>query len=205
MPWLSLSPASGSLRLGCLRPMRLLPRVVAMPWLSLSPASGSLRLSWDLSNLRPLRPTRASRRLSAVSRSSNSNKMRTTRTKTACLSWLTSFNLRSRPTRSRLRRLRRLLLLTWPSSARLNKSLRRLRTGPSSPSLSSQLLAQCSKSESKHLIQHGTISLTKSLTEEVQTLTPFYCSDDIKKPYSGIHLCFLSDMLKFRTEEFHCI
>merc|ERR1719468_1285598 len=205
MPWLSLSPASGSLRLGCLRPMRLLPRVVAMPWLSLSPASGSLRLSWDLSNLIPLGLQSASRRLSAVSRSSNSNKMRTTRTKTACLSWLTSFNLRSRPTRSRLRRLRRLLLLTWPSSARLNKSLRRLRTGPSRPSLSSQLPAQCSKSESKHLIQHGTISLTKSLTDEVQTLTPFYCSDDIKKPYSGIHLCFLSDMLKFRTEEFHCI
>merc|ERR1712029_326170 len=44
--------------------------------------------------------------------------------------------IRSRPTSSRSRRLKRLLPSTWPSSARLSRSWRRLRRGPSSPWLS---------------------------------------------------------------------
>merc|ERR1719507_1218560 len=46
-------------------------------------------------------------------------------------------NRRSRPTKSRLRRPRRLLPSTWPSSGRPSRSLRRLRTGPGWPSLPS--------------------------------------------------------------------
>merc|ERR1712170_121077 len=67
-------------------------------------------------------------RLSAVLRSSNSNKMKITRIKIVCLNLLASFNKRSRPTRSKLRKLKKLLLLTWPNIARPNKSLKRLRS-----------------------------------------------------------------------------
>merc|ERR1712029_41706 len=107
----------------------ILPREDAMPWLSLSLASESLRLSLDLSKARHLRPSKPSKRLSAASRSSNSRLMRITKTKTAWVNWPTSFNPRLRPTRSRLKRLKSLLLSTWLSSARLNKSLRRLKRG----------------------------------------------------------------------------
>merc|ERR1711997_1335677 len=98
--------------------------------LELRLASVSLRLNLDLSNLRLLIPTRASRRLSAASRNFNSNKMKTTRTKIACLIWLASCKLRSRLTRSKLKKLRRLLLSTWPSSARPNKTLKKLKKEP---------------------------------------------------------------------------
>merc|ERR1712008_219849 len=104
--------------------------VAVLLWLSLRIASVSLRLNLDLSNLRLLIPTRASRRLSAASRNFNSNKMKTTRTKIACLIWLASCKLRSRLTRSKLKKLRRLLLSTWPSSARPNKTLRKLKRDP---------------------------------------------------------------------------
>merc|ERR1712039_300952 len=53
-----------------------------------------------------VKPSRDSKRLSAVSRSSNSNKMKITRIKIVCLNLLASFNKRSRPTRSKLRKLR---------------------------------------------------------------------------------------------------
>merc|ERR1711953_1414691 len=74
--------------------------------------------------------TYKAKRLSATSRNSNSKLMKTTRTKTVCLSWPTSSKLRSRLTRSKLRRLKSLLPSTWPSSARLNKSLRKPKKGP---------------------------------------------------------------------------
>merc|ERR1712136_492402 len=81
------------------------------------------------------RTTRPSKGQSVASRSSSSNKMKIARIKTACLSWLPSCNPRLRPTSNRLRRLRRLLLSTWPSSGRLNKSLRKLRSAQSWPQL----------------------------------------------------------------------
>merc|ERR1711976_280577 len=70
------------------------------------------------------------RRLSAAARSSSSRLMRTRRTRTEWPSLPASCSRRLRPTRSRLRRLRRLLPSTWPSSERLSRSLRRLRIEP---------------------------------------------------------------------------
>merc|ERR1711963_1084849 len=125
-----LNPKLLSLTKDWLKPMKLLPRVAAMPWLSLSPASVNWRLSLEAFKARLLRLTRASKRLNVVSRSCNSNKMRITRTLTACLSWLASSNKRSRPTRSKLRRLKKLLPSTWLSTARPNKNLRKLKRGP---------------------------------------------------------------------------
>merc|ERR1711862_333775 len=57
----------------------------------------------------------------------SSRLMRTRRTRTEWLNLPPSCSRRSRPTRSRLRRPRRSLPSTWPSSARLSRSLRRLR------------------------------------------------------------------------------
>merc|ERR1712008_40273 len=112
------------------KPTSLLPRGAVLLWLSLRIASVSLRLNLDLSNLRLLIPTRASRRLSAASRNFNSNKMKTTRTKIACLIWSANCKLRSRLTRHRLKKPRKLLPSTWPSSARLNKIWRKLKLDP---------------------------------------------------------------------------
>merc|ERR1712029_930981 len=100
-----------------------------------------------------LRPIRPSKRLNATSRNFNSRLMKTTRTKTVCLSWPTSSKLRSRPTRSKLRRLKSLLPSTWPSSVRLNKNLRKPKKGPrwqELPSLTSvkHLLCKMGKLES---------------------------------------------------------
>merc|ERR1711972_725136 len=58
---------------------------------------------------------------------------RTRRTKTAWLILLASFKERSRHTSNRLRRLKKLLHSTWPSSGRLNRTLKRLRKELSSP------------------------------------------------------------------------
>merc|ERR1739844_311356 len=104
--------------------------VAALQWLSLRVASVSLRLNLDLSNLRLLTLTRVTKRLSAASWNFNSNKMKTTRTKIACLIWLVNCKLRSKLTRPKLKKPRKLLPLTWPSSARLNKILRKLSQGP---------------------------------------------------------------------------
>merc|ERR1711977_453016 len=48
--------------------------------------------------------------------------------KIVCLTWLTNCNKRSRLTRPKLRRLKKLQLLTWPSTAKLNKSLKKLKS-----------------------------------------------------------------------------
>merc|ERR1711972_953064 len=58
---------------------------------------------------------------------------RTRRTKTAWLILLASFKERSRHTSNRLRRPKKLLHSTWPSSGRLNRTLKRLRKELSSP------------------------------------------------------------------------
>merc|ERR1712037_833496 len=116
--------------MGLLKQMMLLPRAAVLQWLSLRVASASLRLNLDLSNLRLPTLTRVTKRLSAASRNFNSNKMRTTRTKIACLIWPANCKLRSRLTRHKLKKPRKLLPLTWPSSARLNKIWRKLSQGP---------------------------------------------------------------------------
>merc|ERR1712226_396512 len=74
--------------------------------------------------------------LSASARSWCSPPVRTRRTRTACRTWPPSCRPRSRPTSSRLRRLRRSLLSTWPSSGRPSRSWRRPRREPSWPPLS---------------------------------------------------------------------
>merc|ERR1712008_35633 len=100
---------------------------------NLNLASGSLKLSWALSKEKLAKPTSAFKRLNAISRSFNSKPMKITRTKNVCPSWPASFNKRSRPTRSKLRRLKKLPPLTWLNSARLNKILRKLRRDPKWP------------------------------------------------------------------------
>merc|ERR1711999_34971 len=91
------------------------------------------RLSWPQPRAALVRPPRPSRGLSARPRSWPSPRVRTRRTRTACLSWPASCRARSRPTSSRLRRPRRLLPSTWPSSARRSRSWRRPRREPSLP------------------------------------------------------------------------
>merc|ERR1712129_172441 len=89
--------------------------------------------SWALSKEKLAKPTSASKGLNAISRSFNSKLMKITRTKNVCPSWPASFNKRSRPTRSKLRRLKKLPPLTWLNSARLNKTLRKPRRDPKWP------------------------------------------------------------------------
>merc|ERR1712228_562527 len=86
------------------------------------------RLSLLLLSLALERLQRHSREPNAKQRNSPLLRERIERTKTACLSWRQNFKERSRPTNSRSKRLRRLPLLTLPSSARLSKSLRRPRS-----------------------------------------------------------------------------
>merc|ERR1712228_1048186 len=85
------------------------------------------RLSLLLLSLALERLQRPSREQNARPRTWALLRERIERTKTACLSWLQNSKERSRLTNSRLKRLRRLLLSTLPSSARLSKNLRRLR------------------------------------------------------------------------------
>merc|ERR1712106_866160 len=113
-----------------LKLMRLLPRVDVQQWLNLSLASGSWKLSLAAAKAKLVILSRDSRRLSVVSRSSNSNKMKITRIKIVCPNSLASFNKRSRPTRSKLRKLKKLQLSTWLNIARPNKSLRKPRSVP---------------------------------------------------------------------------
>merc|ERR1712156_718387 len=125
-----------------LRLMRLLLRVDVLQWLNLNLASGNWKSSLAAAKAKLVTPSRDSKRLSAVSRNFNSNKMRITRIKIVCLNLLASFNKRLRPTRSKLKRLKKLLLLTWPNIARPNKSLRRLRSVPNWLEMLSLLPAQ---------------------------------------------------------------
>merc|ERR1719293_151678 len=91
------------------------------------------------------RMSKLTKRLSVRSRSSSSKMMRTRRTRTVCLSLPPSFSRRSRPTRSRLKKPRRLLHLILPSFARPSKSLRRPRTAPSLLKVLSMLLSKQKK------------------------------------------------------------
>merc|ERR1711915_473717 len=76
------------------------------------------------------KPQRLSREQNARPRNSPLLRERIERTKIACL-WLQSSKERSKPTNSRSKRLRRLLLSILPSSAKLSKNLRRLRNAQS--------------------------------------------------------------------------
>merc|ERR1711997_1442051 len=93
-----------SLSSAWLKLMRLLPRVDVQQWLNSSLASGSWKLSLAAAKAKLVILSRDSRRLSVVSRSFNSNKMKITRIKIVCPNSLASFNKRSRPTRSNLRK-----------------------------------------------------------------------------------------------------
>merc|ERR1712241_1429144 len=122
--------------------MRLLPRVDALPWLNLSLASGRWKLSLAAAKAKLVTPSRDSKRLSAVSRNFNSSKMKITKIKTVCLNLLASFNKRLRPTRSKLKKLKKLQLSTWPSIVRPSKNLRKLRSVPNWLEMPSLLLVQ---------------------------------------------------------------
>merc|ERR1712106_1305679 len=89
--------------------------------------SVSLRLSLLLHSLALVKQPRPSREVTARLRSLLLLREKTERIKTVCLTWLPSSKERSRPTSNRLRKLKKLQLLTWPSSGKLNKSLRRLK------------------------------------------------------------------------------
>merc|ERR1719378_1568379 len=107
--------------------LRIFPSSLAKPpWLSLKERSVSSRLSLPAPSPALERPPRLTRELSARPRSLPLPRVRTRRTRTVCLSLPAS--CRSRPTSSRLRRLRRLPPSTWLSSARPSRSLRRLRS-----------------------------------------------------------------------------
>merc|ERR1711997_170589 len=131
-----------SLSSAWLKLMRLLPRVDVQQWLNSSLASGSWKLSLAAAKAKLVILSRDSRRLSVVSRSFNSNKMKITRIKIVCPNSLASFNKRSRPTRSKLRRLKKLQLSTWLNIARPNKSLRKPRSAPKWLEMLSPLLVQ---------------------------------------------------------------
>merc|ERR1712098_65479 len=119
--------------------LRILPSSLARPpWLSLKERSVSSRLSLPAPSPALERPPRLTRERSARPRSLPLPRVRTRRTRTVCLSLPASCRRRSRPTSSRLRRLRRLPPSTWLSSARPSRSLRRLRREPSLPWLSKQ-------------------------------------------------------------------
>merc|ERR1712083_368594 len=77
------------------------------------------------------KPQRLSREQNARPRNLPLHGERIERTKIACLSWLQSSKERSKPTNSRSKRLRRLLLSILLSSAKLSKNLRRLRNAQS--------------------------------------------------------------------------
>merc|ERR1712098_709281 len=74
---------------------------------------------------------RLSRGLSVRLRNLLLPREKTERIRIACLTWLPNCKERSKPINSRSRKLRRLQLGTWPSSGRLNKSLKRLKKGQS--------------------------------------------------------------------------
>merc|ERR1712098_853148 len=116
-----------SLKAVLLMQRMLLSKAERLPWLSLKERSKTWRLSLHLLSHALERPQRPSREQNARPRNLLLLRERTERTKIACLSWLQSSKERSRPTNSRLKRLRRLLLSILPSSAKLSKNLRRLR------------------------------------------------------------------------------
>merc|ERR1712211_179258 len=155
-----LRPRWENLSRDWLMPMRM-PCAVDVPqWLSLNPASESLRLSLETFRLTPLRAQRDTRRLSARSRSLPSRTTRTARTRTECPTLPPSCRPRSRHTRSRLSRLRKLPPSTLPNSARPSRSSRRLRrepewlrvTSPPSGTRSASHDTQAEKDDDDHCI-----------------------------------------------------
>merc|ERR1712105_210279 len=106
-------------------------KVEKQQWPSLKERSGSLSLNLEQHNLALVKLQSPSNVQSARVRNLLLLKERIGKTKIVCLSWLES--CRSRHTNSKLKRLRRLLLSTWPSSERLNKSLRKLKKEQSLP------------------------------------------------------------------------
>merc|ERR1711976_874343 len=105
------------------------------------------------------------------------------------LSWPTSSKLRSRPTRSRLRRLRRLLPSTWPSSARLNKSLRRLKRGQSLLKANFLLSAKdlCSKHHQIHIIEQSRESLEELFERSIALKCGGWFAFVVKVILSRVH------------------
>merc|ERR1711881_797870 len=90
-------------------------------------------------------------------------------------------NRRSRLTRSKLKRLKKLLHSTWPSSARLNKTLRKLRKGAKWPELNSAL-------PTKHILGHNARNIMRTAS------LPSNCTSDYFRDVSKQHLCCLDDM-----------
>merc|ERR1712228_491759 len=86
------------------------------------------RLSLLLLSLALERLQRLSRELNAKPRNLPLLKERIERTKIACLSWLPNSKERSRPTNSRSKKLKRLLLSILPSSERLGKNSKKPRS-----------------------------------------------------------------------------
>merc|ERR1711902_34976 len=117
---------------------------------------GSLRLNLEVFNAELLKHTRPSKRLNAELKNFNSNKTRITRIKIECLNLLTNFNKRLKLTRSKLRKLRRLLPSIWPSIAKHNKDLRKPKKDPRWLELKClwPVLVQFSKWESHQDVQY---------------------------------------------------
>merc|ERR1719414_1112542 len=89
-----------------------------------------VRWKLNLEQYKPkhLTPTRHSKSLSAELRSSNSNRMKTKRTKMQCLNWPRNYKQKSKPTRNKLRKQKRLLLLTSLNTERHNKNWKKPKT-----------------------------------------------------------------------------
>merc|ERR1712223_1125908 len=98
------------------------------------------KLNLEQYKLKHLTPTRHSKSQSVELRSSNSNKMKTKRTKTPCLNWPRNCKRKSRPTRNKLRKQKKLLLLTLLNTERHNKNWKKLKTVPKWPRPIFQLL-----------------------------------------------------------------
>merc|ERR1711890_95497 len=115
----------------CLTLKPLLLEVARLPWPSWRARSVTLRPSLPTHRHALGSILRLISVLNERARSSSSLLVRTRRTRIACPTLLLSSSLRSRLTSSRLKRLRRSLLSTWPSSGRPNRSWRRPMRGPS--------------------------------------------------------------------------
>merc|ERR1711890_66397 len=115
----------------CLTLKPLLLEAARLPWPSWRARSVTLRPSLPTHRHALGSLLRLISVLNESARSSSSLLVRTRRTRIACPTLLLSSSLRSRLTSSRLKRLRRSLLSTWPSSGRPSRSWRRPRKGPS--------------------------------------------------------------------------
>merc|ERR1712080_91678 len=143
----------------CLTLKPLLLEVARLPWPSWRARSVTLRPSLPTHRHALESLLRLIRVLNESARSSSSLLARTRRTRIACPTLLLSCSLRSRLTSSRLKRLRRSLLSTWPSSGRPSRSWRRPRRGPSLlPSSKLQTLERTVKLEENLFAANSHIS-----------------------------------------------